>query len=314
MRYLSTYLWVLVLAAILPSIPVTVHGEVTDRIVAIVNDDIVTLREVEKFVAVEKKGRYSSMNEYLTSLMLREKVDTFVEALLITQQAKKFRIEVDSKEIDGAIENIKKQNLITETQLREQLEKDGISYKDFREGIRISIIRNRVLGRVIAQDVAVDDKTLEDYYRKNTSDFVNEEYKLQQIFISRQKQDGSQRAAEALARLNEGKSFGEVAREFSEDVSKDQNGDIGFAKKDDLLPELREAIKLLVTGGSYSRVVQTPYGFHILKLNEVKKEAAPSFDAIKDKVKEAVFQTESEKRYKEYVKKLRSVAYVEVKM
>jgi peptidyl-prolyl cis-trans isomerase SurA len=313
MRHLSTYLWVLLLAAILPSIPVTVHGEVTDRIVAIVNDDIVTLREVEKFVTVEKKGRFSSMNEYLTGLVLREKVDTFIEALLITQQAKKFRIEADAKEIDGAIENIKKQNLITETQLREQLENDGISYKDFREGIRVSIIRSRVLSRVIAQDVAVDDKSLEDYYRKNNSSFVDEEYKLQQIFISRQKQDGSQRAAEALARLNEGKSFGEVAREFSEDVSKDQDGDIGFAKRDDLLPELREAIKLLVTG-SYSRVVQTSYGFHILKLNEIKREAAPPFDAIKEKVKETVFQKESEKRYKEYVKKLRSLAYVEVKM
>jgi peptidyl-prolyl cis-trans isomerase SurA len=314
MKYLLTFFWALVLAISLPSIPVAVHAEVTDRIIAIVNDDIVTLREVEKFVAVEKKGRYSSMNEYLTSLALRDKVDNFIEALLITQQSKKLHIEVDSKEVDGAIENIRKQNLITDTQLREQLMRDGMDYKEFREGIRLRMIRSKVLARAVAQDIAVNDKYLEDYYKKNTADFVDEEYKLQQIFISRQRQNGAQRAAEALALIHEGKPFGEVAREFSDDEpSKNQDGDIGFVKKDDLLPELREAIKLLITG-SYTRIVQTPYGFHIIKLNEVKKEAPPPFDSVKEKVKEALYQTEAEKRYKEYVKKLRSVAYVEIKV
>lgn len=314
MKYLSTVFWALVLAAFLPSIPVGVHAEVIDRVIAIVNDDIVTLREVEKFVAVEKKGRYSSMNEYLTSLALRDKLDTFIETLLISQQAKKLRIDVDSKEVDGAIENIRKQNLITDAQLREQLAKDGMDYKEFKEGIRLRMIRSKVLARAIAQDVAVNDKYLEDYYKKNTADFVDEEYRLQQVFVSRQRQNGAQRAAEALALINEGKPFGEVAREFSDDEpSKDLDGDIGFVKKEDLLPELREAIKLLIAG-TYTRIIQTPYGFHIIKLNEVKKAPPPPFDSVKEKVKEAFYQTEAEKRYKDYVQKLRSVAYVEVKI
>jgi peptidyl-prolyl cis-trans isomerase SurA len=269
---------------------------------------------VEKFVAVEKKGRYSSMNEFLTGLALRDKVDTFIEALLITQQSKKLHIEVDAKDVDGAIEQIKKQNLITDTQLREQLARDGLDYKEFREGIRLNMTRSKVLARVVAQDISVKDKDLEEYYKKHSVDFADEEYRIQQVFISRQRQDGGQRATKALALINEGKPFGEVAKEFSDDEpSKDQNGDIGFVKKEDLLPELREAIKLLIVG-SYTRIVQTPYGFHIIKLNEVKKEAAPPFDSMKEKVKEAIYQTEAEKRYKEYVKKLRSLAYVEVKI
>jgi peptidyl-prolyl cis-trans isomerase SurA len=293
--------------------PLVVRAEVTDRIVAIVNDDIVTLREVEKFVAIEKKGRYSSMNEYLLGLALRDKVDTFVETLLITQQAKKLKVEVEVKDVDGAIENIKKQNLITDTELKEQLKKENIDFKDFREGIRVGMIRSRVLARTISQDVSFNDKSLQEYYKEHVADFVAEEYRLQQIFISGQRPSAQSRANEAIQSLSAGKPFGEVARDFSDEPSREQDGDIGFVKKEELLPELRDAIKLLIPG-SYTRIVQTPYGFHILKLNEVKKGEPADFDSVKDKVKEAFFQTESDKRYKEYVKKLRASAYVEVKM
>jgi parvulin-like peptidyl-prolyl isomerase len=101
--------------------------------------------------------------------------------------------------------------------------------------------------------------------------------------------------------------------EFSDEPSKEQGGDIGFAKKEDLMPELREAIRLL-TPVSYTRVVQTPYGYHILKLNEVRKGEALAFDVVTDKVKETLYQVESEKRYKDYVAKLKSSAYIEVKI
>jgi peptidyl-prolyl cis-trans isomerase SurA len=307
------FFYSLTLALLMLVPPVVGRAEVTDKIIAIVNDDIVTLREVERYVAVQKKTRYSSMNEYVRNEALREKMDTFIEGLLITQQAKKLKIEVGEKDVEAAIENIKKQNLISDVELREQLKKEKIDYKDFADGIRSSITRSRVLARAIAQDVAVDDKSLREYYDRHKADFVEEEYKLQHIFVSRQKENGATRAAAALEELDAGKAFGEVAREFSDEPSKEQGADIGFAKKEDLMPELREAIRPL-TPGSYTRIVQTPYGYHILKLNEVRKGETLAFDVVTDKVKETLYQTESEKRYKDYVAKLKSTAYIEVKI
>ena len=285
----------------------------TDRVVAIVNDDIVTLREVERYVVVEKQGRYSAMHEYLRNMALRDKIDTFIEGLLVTQQARKLKIEVGEKDVDAAVETIKKQNLITDTELREQLKREHVDYKAFVEGIKSSMTRSRVLARAIAQDVPVDDKSLRDYYDRHQAEFADEEYRLQQIFVSSQNADGANRAGQALQLLDDGKPFGDVAREFSDEPSKDQGGDIGFAKKEDLMPQLREAIKPL-SPGSHTRIVQTPYGYHILKLNEVRKGETPDFESAKDKVKEILFQNESEKRYKEYVDKLKSSAYIEVKM
>jgi peptidyl-prolyl cis-trans isomerase SurA len=301
------------LAILMLAPPLITRAEVTDKIVAIVNEDIVTLREVERFVSVEKKSRYSSMNEYVRNIALRDKIDTFIDGLLVSQQARKLKIEVSDKEVEGAIENIRKQNLISDAELREQLKRENIDYKDFIQGIKSSMTRSKVLSRAVAQDVAVDDKSLQAYYDRNQGDFTDEEYRLQQVFVSSQKADGADTARRALEALDDGKPFGEVAREFSDEPSRDQGGDIGFVRKQDLMPELREAIKPLAVGG-YTRVVQTPFGYHIIRLNEVKKGEVTDFELVKDRVKETLFQKESEKRYKEYVSKLKSSAYIEVKI
>ena len=93
---------ILVVYAFLMLLPAGVcRAEVTDRIVAIVNDEVVTLREVERFVAIEKKSPFVSMNEYMRNMQLREKLDAFIEGLLIGQQAKKLKIEVERKGSSG---------------------------------------------------------------------------------------------------------------------------------------------------------------------------------------------------------------------
>jgi len=289
------------------------HGEVVDRIIAIVNDDIITLKEVESYVHVEKKNQFTSIDEYLRNLQLKEKLDFFINALLIKQQAKKLKIDVSDKEVELIIENIKKQNLITEIELKEQLKKDNITYDNFAEGIKLNVLRNRVLTRVISPEVKVTDAMLKEYYDKHKDEYRDMEYHLKQIFISGQKNDGNQRAANAYKLLDQGKTFEDVAMEFSDDPSGKQGGDIGFVKADELLPALNESVKLLVPN-TYTNVVQTPYGFHILKLIEIKKTDLAPFEALKDKIHEQIVLQESEKRYNEYMKKLRQSSYIEVKI
>ncbi len=306
-------LFFIVCVALVTLAPSVSRAEVTDRIIAIVNDEIVTLREVERFVAVEKKSRYSSMNEYTRNLALREKLDTFIEGMLIAQQAKKLKVEVTDKDIQETVDNIKKQHLITETELKQQLKKDNIDYKEFIQGIKRSIIRTKVLSRTIMQEMDLDEKSLKAEYDAHIGDYVQVEYRLQHIFVSSQRKDAAERAQKALKALEQEKPFGEVASEFSDDVSNTPGGDMGFVKKEDLIPELREAVKLLIPG-TYSNIVHTPFGYNILKLNETKKGQAASFESVKDSIKQKLFMLESEKRYKTYIAKLRSSSYIEVKI
>jgi len=288
------------------------RAEVTDRIVAIVNDEVVTLREVERFVAVEKKSRFSSMNEYTRNMQLREKLDSFIEGLLISQQAKKLKLEISDKEVQDTIESIKKQNLITEEELKRQLKNDHIDYKEFCEGLKKGLVRQKVLAKAIMQEVNLDEKSLKAYYDAHTAEYVQEEYRLKHIFVSSQRRDAAERAAEAHRLLEQEKSFGEVAKQF-DDASSGEEGDVGLTKKEELIPELREAVKLLIPG-TYSNVIHTPFGYHILKLIEAKKGEIVPFESVKDNVRARLFQTESEKRYKTYIAKLRAASYIEVKI
>jgi peptidyl-prolyl cis-trans isomerase SurA len=289
------------------------QGEVVDRIIAIVNDDIITLKEVESYVHVEKRNQFTSIDEYLRNLQLKERLDFFISSLLIKQQAKKLKIDVSDKEVESIIENIKKQNLITEIELKEQLKKDNITYDNFAEGIRLNVLRSRVLARVVSPDVRVTDSTLKEYYDKHKDEYRDMEYHLKQIFISGQRGDGNQRAANAYKLLDQGKKFEDVALEFSDDPSGKQGGDIGFVKVEELLPALKESVKLLVPN-TYTNAVQTPYGFHILKLIEIKKTDLAPFETLKDKIHEQIVLQESEKRYNEYINKLRQASYIEVKI
>jgi peptidyl-prolyl cis-trans isomerase SurA len=293
--------------------PALCAGEVMDRIIAIVNDDIITLKEAEKHVRVEKEGRFVSINEYLTNLRLQEKIDVLIDDVLIRQQAKKFKIDVSDKEVEGIIDNIKKQYLIDDAELKEKLKEDNISYDDFIAGLRSNVVKGRLLARVISPEVNVTEKDLRQYYDKHKDEFVDEEYRLQQVFVSGQR-DGQKRVTEAYNLLQEGKSFESVAKDYSDDTkSASAGGDIGYVKKVDLIPQLRAAVVFL-TPGVYSSIITTPYGFHILKLVEKKKGETLTFEMARDSIHEKIVQAESEKRYKDYVGKLRKGSYIEVKI
>lgn len=304
---------ILIGCALLPLLlPGVCRSEVMDRIVAIVNDEVVTLREVERFVAVDKKSRFSSMNEYMRNMQIREKLDAFIEGLLINQQAKKLKIDVADKEIQETIDGIKKQNMITDDELKQQLKNDNIDYKEFIKGIRMGLTRQKVLARTIMQEVNLDEKNIKAYYDAHLSDYTPEELKLQHIFVSSRRKNAAERAQEARTALEGGRPFEEVSAEYSDEVSGAQ-GEAGFTKKDELIPELRAAVGLLLPG-SFSNVIRTPFGYHILKLIDTKRGAALPFEKVKESVRSNLFQIEAEKRYKSLITKLRSTSYIEVKI
>ncbi len=292
--------------------PFTARSEVVDRIVAIVNDDIITMKELESFVHLDKQTRFSSINEYLAGLKLEEKLGIFIEGVLIKQQARKLKVDVGDRELEGIVENIKKQNLITDAELRDQLKKEGINYDSFVEGIRMNMLKSRVVARVISSETNVSDQTLKEFYERNKETFREEEYHLKQIYISGQKADGEKRAMEAYGLL-EKRPFEDVAREYSDDPSAKQGGDIGFVKGEDLLPVLRESLQNLGKD-QYTQIVITPYGFHILKLVELKRSDIVAFNAVKERIQERIVFQESEKRYRQYMDKLKRSSYIEVKI
>ena len=290
------------------------RAEVVDRVIAIVNDEIVTMKDLEAFLKIERKAtKFTSIDEYFRNLQMRQRLDTFVEGVLINQQAKKLGITVTDQEVTGFIEGIKKQNLISDEELREQLRKDNVTYEQFREGIKMNSLRTRLLMRVVSTEVNITENALKSYYDSHQDYFKEEEFHVQHIFISGQHKDIRERAEKAYKQLTAGSPFEEVARNLSDDPSARQGGDIGFVKRSDLLPTLREALSNLQPG-AFSAVVPTPYGLHIMKLIEVKKVGVLPYEEAKQVVGERMMMEESTKRYRDYIDKVKKSSYIEVKI
>jgi peptidyl-prolyl cis-trans isomerase SurA len=223
------------------------------------------------------------------------------------------KIDVSDKEINSIINNIKKQYLITEEELKEQLKKDKVNFKDFVEGLKTNLFRTKVLSQVISPEVLVTDNNLIEFYNKHIGDYKEEMYRLKQIFVSNNQSDPQNKVMTAFNQLKEGKPFESIAKEFSDDPSGPDGGDIGLVKSVDLIPELKGAVRTLAPG-EHTDIIRTPYGFLILKLIETKKGDTIAFEAVKDNIHERIIQEESEKRYREYINKLRKSSYIEVKI
>lgn len=286
---------------------------VIDRVIAIVNDDIITLKDFEAYVKVDRHTNYTSVDEYFRNEQVKSRLDIFIEGILIKQQAKKLRVVVTDKEVEGFIEGIKKQNLITDAELREQLRKDNVTYEQFTEGIKLNILRTRVMMRVLSTEINITENKIKSYYDSHQEIFRDEEFHLQQIFISGKHKDIRERAEKAYKQLTSGTPFPDVAREISDDPSAKQGGDIGFVKRSDLLPTLRNSLNNLEPG-SFTQVIPTPYGLHILKLIEVKKSDILPYEVVKNAINERLAIEESNKQYRDYMDKLKKSSYIEVKI
>ncbi|MEN6616948.1 MAG: SurA N-terminal domain-containing protein [Syntrophorhabdus sp.] len=203
----------LILTLVFSCTAALLHAEVIDRVIAIINDDIVTLKDFEAFVKVDRRAtKFTSIDEYFRNLQMKEKLDTFIEAVLIKQQAKKLQITVTDQDVAGFVQSIQKQNLITDAELREQLKKDKITYEQFLENLKLNLLRTRLMIRVISTEIAITENSLKSYYDSHQQLFQDEEYHIQQIYISGQHQDIKERAETAYKQLTQGTKFEDVAR------------------------------------------------------------------------------------------------------
>jgi peptidyl-prolyl cis-trans isomerase SurA len=310
MKRISTFI---IAATIMVLTGLGAQAEVVDRVIAIVNDDIITLKDFEAYVKIEKRTKFTSIDEYFRNLQMKDRLEAYVEGVLVKQQAKKMGITATDSEVEGFIEGIKKQNLISDAELREQLKKDNVTYEQFREGVRLNILRTRLLMRVVSTEVSVTEAGLKSYYDSHQDLFREEEFHIQQIFISGQHADIRERAEKAYTQLTSGTPFADVARSLSDDPSARQGGDIGFVKRSDLLPTLRDGLNNLPPG-SFTPVIPTQYGLHILKLLEVKQAEVLPYEEVKKAVNDRMVMEESNKRYRDYMDKLKKTSYIEIKI
>jgi peptidyl-prolyl cis-trans isomerase SurA len=297
---------------------------VTNAVVAIVNDDIITLHDLNRaaqpaIAEAEKKG---ALNDAARIQIRRTALDHLIEKKLTDQKIKELNIKVSEEEIRQAIDDVRKQNNIpSQEALVAALAGQGLSFVQYRAQLQEQIEKLKLVSMEVRAKVQVGESEMRDYYTANLAKYTEDEsFRARHIFFKTGEKATSNEVLRAkttamavLADAKGGKDFAELAKKFSEDpAARKDGGDLGSFKKGDMQPELEKAI-LSLKPGEISDLVSTTIGFHIIKLEARVAGTTKPFESLKSDIEEILYRKKSEERFSQWAKDLRGKATIEIR-
>ncbi len=325
MEFMKNKILFCLIAGLFLLFPLHLRGEVTDRIVALVNNEVITLSELEETVKplYEQVRQTSTPAEREQKLKkIREEVlDHLVDSKLLEQEIKKRKFEVPERDVDAAIGDVLKSTNLSENDLKKVIAREGMTYSAYRQRIREELGKMRLVSREIKSKIVIEEETLRKAYQANLEKFTDPlEVKIQQIFFPLPQNSSQDEAAvikkearSILERARKGEDFTELAKKYSRAPEASEGGVLGYFKHKEMMPELEEVgFKLKV--GEISDLVNSPMGFHILRVLERKGGEPKPFAEVQNKIRDEMIQVEAEKKYNEWMKDLKSKAYIQIKL
>jgi peptidyl-prolyl cis-trans isomerase SurA len=297
-------------------IPLKAVSEVVDRIVAVVNDSIITLSEVNAATAVAIRGLKGDVKAGENIVETKSKVlDVLIEKKLMKQAADKTGIEVSEKEIDNAIEDIKKQNNMTEEELLSALEQNGLTNREYREQLREDIRQVKFVSREFRSRIAIEHEEVVDYYKRNMDSFRGPDFfKLRLIFLTRaDEQKMRTRLQAVMEELENGIDFKEVARQYSDGPAASEGGELGYVKAGELESAIQGAARQL-TEGEVSGPVFTENGINIIQLIDRREGEQRALEEVREEITNLLFQQKMAERYNLWLEDMKSIAHIEVRL
>ncbi|MBS1229701.1 MAG: SurA domain protein [Proteobacteria bacterium] len=245
-----------------------------DRIVAVVNEEVVTLYELRTRLdlavrQLQKQGTPLPARDVLEKQMLERLVMDKVQL----QHAKETGIKVDDAQLEQALQRIATSNKMSLAQLREALKKDGIAYPKFREEIRDEMTIARVREREVENKITISEGEIDNYLADDSAkNGGSEEYEVAHILLRtpesaspEQIQRIKAKADQVFERVGKGEDFSQLAASFSDAPDGLQGGNLGW-RPSERLPAIFSDVVVKLKVGEVAPVLRSPNGFHIIKL------------------------------------------------
>jgi peptidyl-prolyl cis-trans isomerase SurA len=255
-----------------------------DRMVAVVNDDVITRYELDDRIrTITKQLQKQNISLPPPDALEKQVLERMIIDLAEAQFAKETGLHVDDTQLDRALQRIAQDNNFpTLAEFRAKVESDGVDFKKFREEIRGEITAQRLREREVDSKIVISDGEVDNYLATEAKrQGKGDEYRLQHIMVlvpeqasADKVQASRQRAEQALAKLNAGADFAQVAAQFSDAQDAMQGGNLGVRGADRIPALFLEALQKMKPG-EVSPVLRGPNGFHILKLVEKHSKDAP---------------------------------------
>lgn len=260
---------------LLPALTIAAFAEPLDKVVAVVNDNVITASELDEQVEVMRQQILAKKIELPPEMVLRKQVlQHLIDVDLQLQLAKNNDLTVDNTDLNEAISKIAENNKLTLTQLREEVLKQGVGWDAYRENIRKEMLINRIQQKAVGQEVVVSSQQVEDYLKtfEHNEKTQQQTYHLQNIVIplpeaptTEQVNKAKEKARLVLTKIKHGDDFSRLAIAESSGEYALEGGDLGERH----LAELPEVFAKPVVDMKVGEVVgplRTGNGFQLIKL------------------------------------------------
>ena len=316
--------------------------DIVDEIIARVDDQIITRSDMEKAKATtleELKQRYPSDWQ---SHMAKAQGDTLrdlIDQQLLLERGKDLGITGETELVKRLNQMRQQMGLASIDDLEAEAKKQGVSYEDFKEQIRIGAVTQQVIGQEVGGKLHISNEDIQDWYNKHQKELEGpEEIGLSEIMVSTQpakenvenkdKKGAEQdknlpedpaKVAEAEAKANQlldqlkkGAKFDDLAKKSSDGPTAAQGGTLGTFKRGELAKDLEDKTFSLKAGEN-TGVIRTRQGFIILKVNAHRAAGIPELKDISERIREAIYSERLEPAARVYLTKLREQAFIDIK-
>jgi len=313
------------------AVPLSYGDHLVDRVVAVVNDDVLTLSELEKagrefFQRIREKAPAGEVDRALEKAR-EEVLSGLIDKFIVRQQAEKLSITVTDQEVDTAVDQILARNNATIEDFRRELAAMNISEQEYRDNIRDQILQSKLISYEVRSRIVIIEEDIQAYYQKEyTQDKGESGYHILQMgFTWRNtvsleesgfdtKEAALEKAEEIRARVLDGESFLELAKAYSNLPSAADGGDIGLFRKEEMAAYMKDVI-LAMHPGEISPIVETGNAFQFFKLLSAREGdivvKAP-YGSVREEIRDILYRQEMEEQYKTWVKSLREEAYIKI--
>jgi len=299
-------------------------SRIIDGIAIIVNKEAVLVSEVNEAMRPliqEYRAKYAGADLKRKMAELRETViEQAIDTKLILQVAKVNKIMASDETVDARIDVVKRR-FPSEEEFLQALAAKGMTLREFREQVAEQVLVQDTIKRVLGARISVQDDEMLEYYESHQDEFeTRPKVELAQIFIKipsgsapEEVERLGQKAEELRILIEEGTEFSELARKYSEGPYREKNGVIGVVGHEEILPDL-EKIAFGLKTGDVSPVVQTAYGFHILKAIEAMPARKIGFEEAKPLIEDRINEIKRSEKYDDWMKMLREDSFIDIRI
>ncbi len=317
--------WKWMIALVFWFFAVPSFAEVADRIVAVVNDEVITLRELqlasETFIRRIEKSNPGVPKEKIREEVQTQVLNNMIEETLLKQEAKRLGIVVKDEEVTAAIHDLLARRKWKLEDVKAGLEKDGVTFDEYREATRNNILKGRVIRREIQSKITVSNEEIGNYYREHRDDYEGKEaVRIRQILIPvPENAEGDVRSLrkaeseEVLKKLKAGAPFEQMVAQYARGEAAGMSGDMGYVDKGSMVPAVDEAAFRLKIG-EISDVIESTQGFHIIQVLDKRGGGAKPLPEVRNEIEDAIAREKAEKKYGDWMAELRKRSFIEIRL